>query len=170
MVDTSIFALLGGIAAFVGISLFISLIIIRGLSDIAKHSQLPKSSIRDIQRGIFAVWASLTTVWVLQSLGFTSLFSSLTLSGIIGLGVTLALQSTLSNLFSGIWLLSDKVLRLGDNIKLGDVTGEVIKLSFRSTWLKTKEGNIAIVSNSALYNGPFINFTTTDRLLKKLKN
>ena len=55
MVDTSIFALLGGIVAFVGISLIVSLIIISGLSDIAKHSQLPKNSVRDIQRGIFAV-------------------------------------------------------------------------------------------------------------------
>jgi small-conductance mechanosensitive channel len=170
MTDSSVFALVGGLVAFVGISLFISLIIIRALSNIAKRSQLPKTSIRDVQEGILVIWLSLSIVWILQSLGYTSFLSSLTLSGIIGLGITLALQSTLSNLLSGIWLLSSNVLRLGDNIKLGDVKGAVIKLSFRSTWLKTSEGNIVIVSNSTLYNGPFTNFTGTERLTRKLEN
>jgi small conductance mechanosensitive channel len=167
MLDASSFALLSGIAVFVGISLFISLIIIKALSNIAKRSQLPKNSVRDIQRGILTIWAALVAVWTLQSLGVTSLFSSLTLTGIIGLGITQMLQSTLSNLLSGVWLLGDNVLRLGENIKLGDVKGTVIKLSFRSTWLKTSEGNIVIMSNSTLLNGPFTNFTATERLSKK---
>jgi len=170
MTDASVFALLAGLAAFVGISFFISLIIIKALSDIAKRSQLPKGSIRDVQEGILIVWLALTVVWILQSLGFTSLLSSLTLSGIIGLGITLALQSTLSNLLSGIWLLRDNVLRLGDNIKISGVDGTVIKLSFRSTWLKTSEGNIIIMSNSTLYNGPFTNLTATERLSRKIEN
>ena len=170
MSGTSVFALLGGLAAFVGISLFISLIIIKAISNAAERSQLPKGSIRDVQEGIFTIWLALTVVWILQSLGFTSFLSSLTVSGIIGLGITLALQSTLTNLFSGIWLLRENVLRLGDNIKILGVEGTVIKLSFRTTWLKTSEGNIVIMSNSTLYNGPFINLTATKRLTKKFEN
>ena len=149
---------------FVVISLFPALLIIKVLSNTAQRAQLPRSSIQDLQRGIFATWFGLITVWVLQSLGFTSLFSSLTVSGIIGLGVTLALQSTLANIFSGIWLLRDKVLRLGDSIRIGSVEGTVIKLSFRSTWLKTNEGHIVVMSNSTLYNGPFTNLTAKDRI------
>jgi small-conductance mechanosensitive channel len=110
---------------------------------------------------------ALTVVWILQSLGFTSLLSSLTVSGIIGLGITLALQSTLSNLLSGIWLLRENVLRLGDNIRILDVEGTVVKLSFRTTWLKTHEGHIVIMSNSTLYNGPFTNLSARERLSKK---
>jgi small-conductance mechanosensitive channel len=170
MIDASTFALLGGIVTFIGISLLISLIIIKALSDIAKRSQLPKDTIRDIQRGILTIWLALTVVWILQSLGLTSLFSSLTLTGIVGLGITLALQSTLSNLLSGVWLLRDNILRLGDIIKIADVKGTVIKLGFRSTWLKTSEGNIVVMSNSTLYNGPFTNFTATERLSKKTEN
>ena len=166
----SVFALIGGLAVFVCISLFISLIFVKMLSGIAKRSQLSKGSIRDVQQGILLIWFALAVVWVLQSLGFASLFSSLTLSGLIGLGVTLALQSTLSNLFSGIWLLRDKVLRLGDDIALGGVKGTVIKLSFRSTWLKTSEGNVVIMSNSTLYNGPFTNFTAIERLSEKFED
>ena len=167
MSDASILTLFSGLALFVGISLTITLLIIRSLSDTARRSQLPKSSIQDVQRDVLAVWFALTAMWTLQTLGYASLISSLTLSGIIGLGVTLALQSALSNFLYGVWLLRDNVLRLGDNIRILDLEGTVIKLGFRSTWLKTSEGNIVIVSNSTLYNGPFTNLTATERLSKK---
>ena len=152
---------------FIVVSLLVALLIIKVLSDVAKHSQLPTSSVQDVQRDILVMWFIITIIWILQGLGYTSLFSSLTVSGIVGLGVTLALQSTLSNFLSGVWLLRDKVLRLGDSIKIGDLEGTIIKLSFTSTWVKTNEGHIAIMSNSTLYNGPFTNFTARDRLSKK---
>jgi small-conductance mechanosensitive channel len=170
MLNTSILTLSGGLVAFVSLSLLICLIIIRALSDIAKRSQLAKGSIRDVQRGILGIWFAVIVIWILQILGFTSLFSSVTLSGVVGIGITLALQSTFGNLLTGIWLLSDNVLRLGDNIKVLGFEGIVIKLSFRSTWLRTSDGSIVVMSNSTLYNGPFTNFTAKERLSKKIKN
>jgi small conductance mechanosensitive channel len=170
MSDAQSFTLFGGLALFVVISLIISLIIIKSLSDTAKRSQLPKSSVQDVQREVLALWFVLTVIWILQGLGYTSLISSLTLSGIIGIGITLALQSTLSNFLFGVWLLRDNVLRLGDNIRIMSLEGTVIKLGFRSTWLKTTEGHIVIMSNSTLYNGPFTNSTATERLSKKFEN
>jgi small-conductance mechanosensitive channel len=170
MSGTLNFTLFGELASFVVISLTISLIIIKSLSNVAKRSQLSKNSIQDVQRAVLIVWFMLALMWVLQSLGYTSLFSSLTLSGIIGIGITLALQSTLSNFLFGVWLLRDNVLRLGDNIKITSYEGTVIKLGFRSTWLKTTEGHIVIMSNSTLYNGPFTNSTATERLSKKSEN
>ena len=161
------FALFEEIIIFLGVSLLISSIIIKILSDIAKRSQLPENSIRDIKRAVLGVWAAIFSVWLLQILNLTSIFSSLTLTGIIGLAITLALSSTISNFFAGLWLIQDNTLRTGDTIRLGEITGVVIKLSFRNTWLRTTEGKIAVVSNSALYNGPFINFTATERLAKK---
>lgn len=59
MIDTSTFALLGEIAVFVGISPFISLIIIKALSDIAKRPQLPKNRIRDTNSGVLTLWLAL---------------------------------------------------------------------------------------------------------------
>jgi small-conductance mechanosensitive channel len=170
MLDTLNFILYSELALFVVISLIISLIIVKSLSGVAKRSQLSKNSVQDVQRAVLTVWFMLALMWVLQSLGYTSLFSSLTFSGIIGIGITLALQSTLSNFLFGVWLLRDNVLRLGDNIKIMSYEGTVIKLGFRSTWLKTTEGHIVIMSNSTLYNGPFTNSTATDRLFKKSEN
>jgi small-conductance mechanosensitive channel len=65
-------------------------------------------------------------------------------------------------------LLQENVLRLGDVIQFSGVKGEVIKLGFRSTWLRTSEGEIVIVSNKSLSDGPFINYTATERLSKSL--
>jgi small-conductance mechanosensitive channel len=170
MLNTTIFTLIGGLVTFVALSLLVCLIIIRALSSIAKRSQLARESIRDLQRAILAIWLVLVVVWILQALGFTSLLSSVTLSGVVGIGITLALQSTFSNLLTGIWLLSDNVIRIGDNIKIMGLEGTVIKLSFRSTWLKTTDGSIVVMSNSTLYNGPFTNFTAKERLSKKFED
>lgn len=81
------------------------------------------------------------------------------------IGVTINVLKPLS----GIWLLRENVLRLGDNIKISDVEGTVIKLSFRTTWLRTREGHIVIMSNSTLYNGPFTNLTAKERLSRKFE-
>jgi len=170
MFNSTIFALIGELLTFVGLSLLICYIIIRTLSNIAKRSLLARESIRDVQRAVLGIWLALVVVWILQTLGFTSLFSSVTLTGVIGVGITLALQSTFGNLLAGIYLLSDNVLRLGDDIKIMNLEGNVIKLSFRSTWLKTSDGSIVVMSNSTLYNGPFTNFTAKERLSKKFEN
>lgn len=99
MLDSINLALIGEIIAYAGISLFISLIIIRVLSNIAKRSNLPKNSTRDIQRAVLSIWTLLAIMWILQILNLTSIFSTLTLTGIIGLSISLSLQSTLSNSF-----------------------------------------------------------------------
>ena len=46
--------------------------------------------------------------------------------------------------------------------------GRVVKLGFRTTWLKDEGGSVVIVSNNTLLNGPFVNHTATQRLEKKI--
>lgn len=88
--------------------------------------------LKKVTSGILLIWFALVFIWLLEVLGLTSALSSLTLSGIVGLGITLGLQSTLSNIISGIFLLEENVLRIGDMIKYSAVEGEVIKLCFRT--------------------------------------
>jgi small conductance mechanosensitive channel len=103
--------------------------------------------------------------------GVSSTLTTLTLSGIGGLAVSLALQTTLSNIISGVLLLHDGFIRLGDDLQYGSpggVRGEVVKLSLRSTWLKSADGSITVVGNTNLAAGPIINYTAAARLGKKL--
>lgn len=91
------------------------------------------------------------------------------LSGIVGLAISLALQNTLTNIISGILILSDGVLRLHDSVEYSGVRGRVVKIGLRATWVKTDSGDIAIISNNYLANGPLVNFTARERLERKLR-
>lgn len=114
---------------------------------------------------ILAAAASVTTV-----AGLSSYLTALTLSGIAGLAISLALQNTISNVISGVLMQHDGVIHLGDDVQYGNggVRGEVVKLSLRSTWLKTKDGVVVVIGNTNLSGGPILNYTSLERVQKKL--
>jgi small-conductance mechanosensitive channel len=94
----------------------------------------------------------------LQSLGI-SIAPILTALGVGGLAVALALQDTLSNLFSGIHVIASKQIRLGDYIKLN--TGEegyVTDITWRYTTVKASANNMIIVPNSKLASAIVTNY------------
>ena len=72
-------------------------------------------------------------------------------SGIVAIVLGLALQSTLSDVFSGISLSIENSYQLGDEILLeGGVEGEVVAMNWRSTRLKNSANDMVIVPNSAI--------------------
>jgi small-conductance mechanosensitive channel/CRP-like cAMP-binding protein len=81
--------------------------------------------------------------WPLQGL--------LATSGIIAIVLGLALQSTLSDLFSGISLTIEKPYQLGDDILLeGGIEGQVVEVNWRSTHLRNGANDRVVVPNSAI--------------------
>lgn len=90
--------------------------------------------------------------------------SGLTLSAVVGLAITLALQTTLGNVIAGFILLRNRVLRLNDRVLIGGVGGTVVRLGLVTTWLRLDDGSLASVSNSNLLSGPLVNKSTGDRL------
>lgn len=71
--------------------------------------------------------------------------------GIAGLAVALALQPTLSNIFSGVALILDKTVRVGDLVYLdAETRGTIEKIGFRSTKIKTADNELIIIPNSKL--------------------
>ena len=81
--------------------------------------------------------------WPLQGL--------LATSGIIAIVLGLALQSTLSDLFSGISLTIEKPYQLGDDILLeGGIEGQVVEVNWRSTHLRNGSNDRVVIPNSAI--------------------
>jgi len=142
--------------------------LIRGLSRLVRRAGAHAGLARSIREGFTLVWITLAGVAILSLTGIASEFSFLTISGIVGLAVSLALQNTLSNIISGVLLLSDGVLRLDDSVEYSGVKGVVVKIGLRATWVKTDRGDIAVISNNYLVNGPLVNHTATQRLERKL--
>jgi small-conductance mechanosensitive channel len=124
---------------------------VAGVSEYAarRPALAPTSSVaRMAVRIIIAILALLTG---LQALG-VPVTPLLTTLGIGSLAVALALQDTLANFFSGLYLLADRPVRPGDYIKLseGDAEGYVDSIGWRASRLRTLKGNTVVVPNQKL--------------------
>ncbi|MBI5625444.1 MAG: mechanosensitive ion channel family protein [Elusimicrobia bacterium] len=99
---------------------------------------------------------------ILQNLGIP-ITPILTALGVGGLAVALALQDTLSNLFSGFHITVSGTVRQGDYIRLdsGD-EGHVVDVSWRFTSIKTLANNMVIVPNAKLAGAIVTNYNQPD--------
>jgi len=71
--------------------------------------------------------------------------------GIGGIAIGLALQGTLSNLFAGFQIISDKLLKTGDFVELDNgKSGCVEDITWRSTKIRTLQNNVVVIPNSKL--------------------
>jgi len=84
----------------------------------------------------------------------------LTALGVGGLAVALALQPTLSNLFSGIQILMTRKIRPGDLIRLASgEEGFVTDISWRETTIRTLPNNLVMIPNSNLATSQVTNYS-----------
>lgn len=134
----------------------------------AKRAGVNPGQIRVVTEALTFVVIILAVVAIVHLSGLTSEFTTLTISGIIAIALSLAVQTTLSNVISGILLLLDNTLRINDMIEYGGIKGEVVKIGLRNSWVKTAGGSLVVISNSQIANGPLTNYTAGERLLRKL--
>lgn len=79
-------------------------------------------------------------------------------SGVVAIVLGLALQSTLSDVFSGLAVGLEKPYRAGDLLWVeGDIEGQVIQVNWRSTQIGTIDNNVAIVPNSIIAKSKLVN-------------
>jgi MscS family membrane protein len=83
--------------------------------------------------------------------------------GIGGIAVALAAQKTLENVFGGIWVLSDRAIRVGDFCVFGAHRGTVEDIGLRSTRVRTLERTVVTIPNGQLANMIVENFTLRDK-------
>ncbi|MCX8031154.1 MAG: mechanosensitive ion channel family protein [Thermodesulfovibrionales bacterium] len=99
---------------------------------------------------------------ILTTLGI-SITPIITALGIGGLAVALALKDTLSNIFSGIHILVEKSIRVGDYIRLeSGLEGSVEDLTWRTARIKTINNNMVIIPNEKLSQSIVINYSLPD--------
>lgn len=85
--------------------------------------------------------------------------------GIGGIAIAFAAQKTLENLFGGISVLGDEVIRVGDSCRFGDRVGIVEDISLRSTSIRTIERTVLSIPNGALATMNIENLTRRDKIL-----
>ncbi|MGA7836669.1 MAG: mechanosensitive ion channel domain-containing protein [Ignavibacteriaceae bacterium] len=101
-------------------------------------------------------------VIVMQTVGIN--LSTLTvLAGALGVGIGFGLQNITNNFVSGIIILFERPIKVGDRIQVGDVNGDVISISMRSTTVVTNDNISVIVPNSEFISSRVINWSHNDR-------
>jgi MscS family membrane protein len=103
---------------------------------------------------------------VLGSLGF-NMTTALAGLGIGGLAIGFGAQKTIENLFGGVSVLGDEVIRVGDVCTFGDRTGTVEDIGLRSTRVRTEERTLLAIPNGTVATINVENLSRRDKLLFK---
>jgi MscS family membrane protein len=105
-------------------------------------------------------------VLILSVLGF-NLTTALAGVGIGTLAIGFGAQQTIANLFGGVSVLGDEVIRVGDVCKFGDRTGTVEDIGLRSTRVRTEERTLLAIPNGTVATINVENLSRRDKVLFK---
>ena len=111
-----------------------------------------------IRKTIFYIGSTLVTLSLLNQLGF-KLTALLGAAGIVGIAVGFASQTSVSNIISGLFLISEQPFEVGDIIKAGETTGVVLSVDLLSVKLRTFDNQFVRIPNEQLIKNQVNNYT-----------
>ncbi|NJE80461.1 mechanosensitive ion channel [Olsenella sp. SW781] len=136
------------LVAAVVIAWLVERVVMRLMHKLLDASDLPSASLFiNIGRALIWVLALLSVmrpVFGVDPAGFVAAL------GVVSIAVSLGMQDTISNIIGGISLMLSKAVQPGDYISVGDVTGEVTDVTWRSTTVMMRGGAQEVIPNSVL--------------------
>jgi small-conductance mechanosensitive channel len=127
------------------LSKVLSLLITKWLHVQKKYEKTPKLINKIISITIYLI--AVLMILEFYNIEISPLIATL---GLGGLAVGLALQKTLTNLFAGLHIISDRPVSVGDFVEFSDKSGYVEDIGWRSTRVRTLPNTIIVVPNSTL--------------------
>jgi small-conductance mechanosensitive channel len=98
------------------------------------------------------------TLVILDSAGIN--LSALTIvAGALGIGIGFGLQNVTTNFISGIIVLLERPIKVGDRVQVEGATGDVVNISLRATTIVTNDNIAVIVPNSEFISSKVINWS-----------
>ncbi|WP_342641769.1 DUF3772 domain-containing protein [Rhodoligotrophos ferricapiens] len=127
------------------------------------RTQLNKGLRDSIHTGVTYIGYILAGIFALSYAGLN--FANLAIiAGALGVGIGFGLQSIVNNFVSGLILLAERPIKVGDLIKVTGGQGIVKRINVRSTEIETADKSSVIVPNSSLISENVQNWTHTDTM------
>lgn len=145
----------------VGLLLLVGYILARLVSTTAPklfRRQLTTHHAMLLRRGLFYLILGLFLVSALRELGF-NLGVLLGAAGVLTVAIGFASQTSASNLISGLFLLAERPFAVGDVVKVGNTTGEVLSIDLLSMKLRTFDNLYVRIPNETLIKSEVTNLT-----------
>lgn len=142
----------GIIAVGVIIAKVVALNVRRALTE-----RLPKSERELLAKVVYYIIILWAIAVALPYLNF-DLSGLLVAGGIVGLVIGFASQSVVSNLVSGLFLMFERPIKIGDNINVAGITGSVEDIKVLSTIVKTYDGIYTRIPNEKVFTSNITNY------------
>lgn len=154
------------------ICLIIVLFLTRSFKKILKNNILVKLGIDEGNRESIATLISYTIgslcfIIILQTIGF-NISSIAFIIGGLGVGIGLGLQELTRNFISGLTVLFERIIKVGDFVEFENLSGYVKEIAIRSTIIRTRDGADVIVPNSEMVDNRLINWSY-DNFIGRIK-
>lgn len=154
------------------LSTFLLIVLTKLVQRWVVHKLLGKST---IELGVRDTVASLVR-YIILMLGFIVIFQSAGLDlsafsilfGALCVGIGFGLQSLTNNLVSGLVILVERPIKLGDRVEVGNVKGDVTNISMRATTIRTNSNISVIVPNTEFVTSTVINWSHDDSNVRVL--
>lgn len=122
------------------------------------HQLKIEKSIRNLLANLISyTTGTFVLIIILQSIGF-NLSSLAVIGGALGIGIGLGLQDLTRNLASGLSILIEQKIKIGDFIKFGNYEGYVREISPRTLILRQVDGSSVIMPNSMIIENQVVNY------------
>lgn len=162
------------------VSVFLLIIVILIISLTNRISQLVRSYIfpgvykrYELDKGVqftfdkafHYIIMALAIIISFSTVGFE--LSALTVfAGVVGVGIGFGMQNIASNFISGVILLFERPIKVGDRVIVDDIIGDVDRINMRATVIKTLDNEHIIVPNSYFLEEHVINRSYSDKVMR----
>ncbi len=128
------------------------------IGSLLKRSSMDKS-LKNVIRNVIRIILYVLLVLIVADYFGVPVTSLVTVLGVVGLAVSLALQDTLSNVFCGLLLLAAETFSSGDYVQLNGLEGKVEKVDLMNTHLLTADNKHIRIPNKDVQASPIVNYT-----------
>lgn len=142
------------------LSIVIACILTFVISKLTRHlpERLPLQLSAFIRKGLYALVWAFALVQGLRAVG-VDLISILGAAGVAGVAIGFAAQTTLSNIISGLFIMGERSIHLGDYIRTVGVEGTVEAVNLLSISLRQADNSLVRIPCESIIKNPVVNVT-----------